>query len=124
MAGPEARPGEVGRHLPLKTQWFHILLALSQEPRHGSGIVREVLAQTEGKLRLWPATLYGSLEEMAALGFIEELTEEGEFPDGESRRKRIYRLGPQGREVLAAEAERMGKLARAAQARLASETLP
>jgi hypothetical protein len=43
---------EVDRHLPLKAQWFHILLALSEEAQHGSGIVRSVLEQTDGKVRL------------------------------------------------------------------------
>jgi DNA-binding PadR family transcriptional regulator len=73
---------------------------------------------------LWPATLYGSLEELASLGWIEELTEEGDFPEGESRRKRIYRLSAAGRKVLTAEAERIDFLARTALARLASGSTP
>lgn len=107
-------------HLPLKSHWFHILMALSQEPRHGSGIVGSVLEQTGGKLRLWPATLYGSLEDLSRLGWIEELTEDSDFPEGESRRKRIYRLTPRGAEILGAEAERMSHLAQMALASLAS----
>ncbi len=99
-------------------------MALSEDSLHGSGIVRAVLDQTEGKLRLWPATLYGSLEELAQLGWIEELTEEGEFPEGESRRKRIYRLTPIGARILVLEAERMGQLARTALDRLASRVTP
>ena len=75
-------------HLPVKPQWFHILLALSEGSRHGSGIVRSVLEQTDGKLRLWPATLYGSLVELAERGWIEELVEPGQRPAGESDRKR------------------------------------
>lgn len=120
---PEPGPQKSGksRHLSLRSHWFHILMALSKEPSHGSGIVRSVLEQTDGRLRLWPATLYGSLEELAQLGWIEELTEEGDFPEGESKRKRIYRLTPRGAEVLGAEAERMSHLAQTALARLASE---
>ncbi|MGD2123892.1 MAG: PadR family transcriptional regulator [Gemmatimonadota bacterium] len=109
------------RYLPLKNQWFHILTALSQEPGHGSGIVRNVLEQTQGNVRLWPATLYGSLEELTRLGWIEELTEDGDFPEGESRRKRIYRLTPRGAEILGAEARRMSRLARTALANLGSQ---
>lgn len=119
-----ARPADdVDRHLPLKSQWFHILLALSEEPQHGSGIVRSVLQQTKSKLRLWPATLYGSLEDLAALGWIEELTDLGQRPEGESEKKRFYRITRAGARVLAAEAGRLEALARTALARVESGKL-
>jgi DNA-binding PadR family transcriptional regulator len=124
MSEPSGASLDPSRHLPLKTQWFHILMALSEEHRHGSGIVRSVLKQTDGKLRLWPATLYGSLDELASLDWIEELADEDEFPEGESRRKRIYRLSPSGAEVLAAEAARMRRLAESALERLGSRAAP
>jgi DNA-binding PadR family transcriptional regulator len=43
--------------LPLKTNWFHILLSLAGEDQHGYGIMQEVLDRTGGKVRLLPATL-------------------------------------------------------------------
>lgn len=98
----------------MKTHWFHILLALSNEDLHGSGIVRAVLDQTDEGLRLWPATLYGSLEELSGLEWIEELAGPGEHPEGESERKRFYRITEKGARELAAEAERLESLARAA----------
>ena len=109
--------------LPLKPQWFHILLALSEETRHGSGIVRSVLRQTDGKLRLWPATLYGSLDDLAAKGWIEELRAPESRPPGESEKKRFYRITPGGVGVLAAEADRLQSLARAALDRIAAGNL-
>jgi DNA-binding PadR family transcriptional regulator len=123
MRNTNAAVDDIDRHLPLKAQWFHILLALSEEAKHGSGIVRSVLDQTSGKLRLWPATLYGSLEELAALGWIEELTELGERPAGESEKKRFYRIKPSGARILAAEADRLQALARAALDRIGSGNL-
>ena len=123
MPNSDLVSGELTKHLPLKTQWFHILLALSEEPQHGSGIVRSVLLQTDGKLRLWPATLYGSLEELVALDWIEELTESGERPEGESERKRFYRIKENGALVLAAEANRLQALAHAALHRVGSQKL-
>ena len=45
--------------LPLKTQWFHIMLSLAGGEQHGYAIMQEVLNRTTGKVRLWPATLYG-----------------------------------------------------------------
>jgi len=106
--------------LPLKPQWFHILLALSETAQHGSGIVRTVLQQTDGKLRLWPATLYGSLEEVSAKGWISELTEPSERPQGESEKKRFYRITPAGAQLLAAEANRLQSLASTALERVAA----
>jgi len=98
----------------MKTHWFHILLALSEAVKHGSGIVRSVLEQTDGELRLWPATLYGSLDELSGMGWIEEVTDEDERPEGESERKRFYRLTRTGAGALAEEGARLQALARAA----------
>ena len=123
MGNTNAAVDDIDRFLPLKAQWFHILLALSEEAKHGSGIVRSVLDQTSGKLRLWPATLYGSLEELAALGWIEELTALGERPAGESEKKRFYRIKPSGARILAAEADRLQALALAALDRVGSGNL-
>ena len=112
---------QLEQHLPLKPQWFHILLALSEENRHGSGIVRSVLHETQGKVHLWPATLYGSLDDLAALGCIEEVSDPAERPRGESEKKRFYRITPAGARLLAAEAERLQALATTALSRLGAE---
>ena len=45
MARRSSQPAADGIERPLKPQWFQILLALSDEPRHGQGIVAEVLEQ-------------------------------------------------------------------------------
>ena len=34
--------------LPLKTNWFHILLSLAGDDQHGYGIMQEVLDRTGG----------------------------------------------------------------------------
>lgn len=102
---------------PLKPNWFHILTALAERDLHGSGIVRDVLDQTGGEVRLWPATLYGSLEEMADQGLIQELTGD-EHPDGASERRRYYRITPEGRSALRRHAARLASLAGTALERL------
>ena len=109
---------DAANELPLKPQWFHILLALSEEPLHGSGIVRSILTQTDGRMRLWPAMLYGSLDELAGRGWIEEVLDPQERPQGVSDRQRIYRITGAGVRLLAAEAERLAALARAALSRV------
>jgi len=98
----------------LKTQWFYILLALADGDRHGLAIARDVQSLSDGAVRLWPATLYGSLDELRARKWIEELAE---HPEEESERKRYYRLTRAGRACLTDEADRLGRLARLARAR-------
>ena len=96
---------------------FHILVALADRDLHGSGIVRDVLDRTDGALRLWPATLYGTLDRMADEGWITELTGE-DHPDGVSERRRYYRITSEGRTLLAREAGRLAEMAGTARRRL------
>ena|SRR5260370_41755290 len=97
--------------LPLKSNWFHILLSLAGEEQHGYGIMQEVLERTDGKLRLWPATLYGTIKRLIDEGLVEESADRpaAEFDDA---RRRYYRLTRFGRRVLDAESERLEELVR------------
>jgi DNA-binding PadR family transcriptional regulator len=106
---------------PLKLNWFYILLSLAAGERHGLGIARDVLELSEGRVRLWPATLYGSLEDLCDRRWIKELDELAAPPD-ESERRRYYRITRSGRTVVAAETERLTRLARVARARLHART--
>ena len=105
------------RNQTLKPRWFHILLALSDKDLHGSDIVREVLEQSNGELRLWPAMLYGSLEQMVDEGLIEELTDTAERPEGASAKRRYFRITQSGRGLLTTEADRMAVMARLARSK-------
>jgi DNA-binding PadR family transcriptional regulator len=95
---------------------FHILLVLARQPLHGYGIRQEVEAETEGRVRLWPATLYGTLSALDDRGWIEE-TDSPSGPGDDPRRK-YYALTAEGRSVLSAEAARLEGLARLARSRL------
>jgi len=97
--------------LPLKTNWFHILLSLMDQEQHGYGIMQEVLERTDGKVRLWPATLYGSLKKLIELELIEE-SDERPAAELDDARRRYYRLTTLGRRVLAAESQRFRDLVR------------
>ena len=103
------------KFLPLKPHWFHVLLSLGDQERHGYGIMQEVLDRTACKVRLWPATLYGTLKRLMESGLIEE---SGELPAPEldDARRRYYRLTHLGRRVLAAESKRLEDLVRMIQA--------
>lgn len=102
---------------PLRTSWFYILVALAGEDLHGLGIARDVLALSDGRVRLWPATLYGAIEDLADRGWIAEL-DEPRRPADESERKRYYRLTRAGRAALTAETERMAGVVRVARNRI------
>jgi DNA-binding PadR family transcriptional regulator len=97
--------------LPLKPHWFHVLLSLAGEEQHGYGIMQEVLHRTGGKVRLWPATLYGTLKRLIDEDLIVESSERpaAEFDDA---RRRYYRLTAFGRRVLVAESARLEELVR------------
>ena len=100
----------------MKPHLFHILLALADRDLHGSGISKAVKTQSGGTVVLWPVTLYGSLSELGEEGLIEALRVP---PDGESERRRYYRLTRAGRRALDAEARRLAALAATAARRLA-----
>jgi len=104
--------------LPLQPARFHILVVLAGGPSHGYAIRQEVEARTQDEVRLWPATLYGTLAELAREGLIRETPSPG-GPEDDPRR-RYYAITPLGRQVLAAEAARLESLARLARAGLAS----
>lgn len=97
--------------LPLKSNWFHVLISLASGEQHGYGIMLDVLERTEGKVRLWPATLYGSLKRLIQNGLI---TESGErpAPEFDDARRRYYKLTPLGHRVLDLESERLRELVR------------
>src|SRR5215475_6661899 len=95
--------------LPLKTQWFHILLSLVGGEQHGYGIRQEVLDRTTGKVRLWPATLYGSIKRMREAGLIEG-SDERPAAELDDSRRRYYRLTALGKQVLDAECQRLEDL--------------
>ena len=97
------------RFIPLKTHWFHIMLSLAGGEQHGYGIMQEVLDRTTGKVRLWPATLYGSIKRLIEADLIEE-SDERPAPELDDARRRYYRLTALGRRVLDAECARLQEL--------------
>jgi DNA-binding PadR family transcriptional regulator len=97
--------------IPLKTHWFYIMLSLAGGEQHGYGIMQEVLNRTTGKVRLWPATLYGSIKRLIEAQLIEE-SDERPAPELDDARRRYYRLTSLGKRVLDAECDRLQELVR------------
>ena len=105
------KPSDADAFLPLKPHWFHVLLSLSGQEQHGYGIMQEVLERTSGKVRLWPATLYGTLKRLMDADLIEE-SPLRPSPGLDDARRRYYRLTSLGRRVLGAESRRLEELVR------------
>ena len=101
----------------MKNRVYLILLALAQSDLHGLGIARAVQELSDGRTRLWPVSLYGTLDELAESGWIEELDDPRDRPD-ESEKKRFYCLTRAGHRALAAETDRLAALVKIAKSRL------
>lgn len=104
-------PEDFSPFLPLSPAALHILLSLAGEEQHGYGIMHSVRQRTAGKVRLWPATLYGSLKRLIEAGLIEESADRPSAELDDARR-RYYRLTPFGRRVIEAECDRLQELVR------------
>jgi DNA-binding PadR family transcriptional regulator len=90
------------------------LIALAEGERHGYAIMREATKRSGGTVRLGPGTLYVAISRMLKEGLIVEC-EERPDPARDDSRRRYYRLTGRGSRALAAEANRLGNLARLAQ---------
>ncbi len=106
----------------MKTRLYLILLALADGDLHGLGIARAVEQLSGGQTRLWPVTLYGTLEDLVESGWIEELSDLRHRPADESEKKRFYRITRAGHRALALETRRMEALVKVAKSRLKPRT--
>jgi len=99
---------------PLTPAVLHVLLSLRGGERHGYGILKDVLEQSDGQLRLGPGTIYGTLQRLMENGWVEE-------SDGPARvvdeRRKHYRLTRSGREALASEIDRLDSIVSLARGR-------
>jgi DNA-binding PadR family transcriptional regulator len=94
------------RFLPLSSQQFEILLALSDRDLHGYGIITDVSERTGGALRLGTGALYTAIGRLVTLGLIRETARRDEA----DARRRYYTLTRVGHRALAAETARLETL--------------
>lgn len=92
-------------HIPLTPAVFHILLALTNGDRHGYEIMKQVRADSQGRVKMGNGTLYGCIKRMLISGLIEEAGDRVD-PALDDERRRYYRLTDGGRSALKAEAQR------------------
>jgi transcriptional regulator len=76
-----------------------VLAAIEDGPRHGYDIAREIDSRSSGVLRFHVASLYPMLYRLERRGWIS-----GRWVEKQGqRRRRYYRLTPEGRRMLAAQ---------------------
>jgi DNA-binding PadR family transcriptional regulator len=90
---------------PLTPAVLHILLALSTQKRHGYGIMKQVQADSQGKVNMGPGTLYGSLGRMIEAGLIRQSDKKVD-PEMDDERRVYYQITGFGQKALAAELQR------------------
>lgn len=59
---------------PMAPAVFQILIALADQPLHGYGIMLDIADRSDGRVKLSPGTLYGSIKQLVEEGLIEEIT--------------------------------------------------
>lgn len=99
---------DLSEQLPLTPLTHAVLLALADADRHGYGIIKEVVRQTEGTLRPGTGTLYAALQRLQEEGLIADSPREPE--PGEDQRRKYYRLTQRGRALAGAETLRLARL--------------
>ncbi|WP_168120887.1 PadR family transcriptional regulator [Paenibacillus sp. HB172176] len=99
------------KHLPLTETVYYILLALIK-PAHGYLIMQKVEELSGGQVRMAAGTLYGAIENLLKLGFIQPVASE----DG---RRKVYAITGMGLNILQSDMERMKHMINAANDQLA-----
>lgn len=87
---------------PVQEPTFLILTALAVRPQHGYGVIQEVGALSDGRVRLRAGTLYAALDRLVGEGLVERDREE--VVNG--RLRQYYRLTDPGAQALTAEVDR------------------
>ncbi|MBQ9939582.1 MAG: PadR family transcriptional regulator [Oscillospiraceae bacterium] len=83
---------------------FYILLSLMQ-PLHGYGIMQNVEALSNGRVKLAAGTLYGAISTLLEKGWITALAE-----TGDSRNKKEYLITELGKQAVTDEIARLSEL--------------
>lgn len=103
---------------PLSPTVLHILLALTDGPRHGYAIKQEAESRSNGAVRLGPGTLYEAIQRLLDAELVRETRGDSAPVNGQEAQRRYYDLTARGRRVLRQEVAQLGQLVDYAQRKL------
>ena len=98
---------------PLSNVAVDVLLSLTDNPKHGYAIKREIENRIGGTFILGSGSLYQAIQRLERRGFIGEVSNQS---PSDGRRGRVYGITSAGREALKAECHRMDRVLRFARA--------
>ncbi len=101
---------------PLNPRDYLILLSLSDGPRHGYGLLKDIARLTDAEVRFDPANLYRSIKRMIKQELVTEMSPPPGAKEGDTRR-RYYGITNSGVRTVQAEAARLARLTKVAQQR-------
>ena len=114
------KPSATGKPTAVNQRDFLLLLALTEGPRHGYGLLQDVMSLTDGEVKFDPANLYRSTKKMIEQGLIEPHETPRDVAlhaDGNATRRQYFVITEKGLNLVRAEAARMDRLTRFARAR-------
>ena len=109
------------QELPLSEAVFLILLSLSEGPKHGYAIMKDVYELSDQRVSLSTGTLYGALKRLLKREWVARVSGEVIVENGRERKQ--YVLTKLGIRILDAEAARMQTLSSVARLRSAENQL-
>ena len=89
----------LNKFLPLTETTFYIMLSLV-EPSHGYAVMQNVEQLSGNKVKIAAGTLYGAVENLMKQKLIRAI-------ETEDKRRKVYVLTEEGKDVLKLEIERM-----------------
>lgn len=92
----------LNKFLPLTETTFYIMLSLVK-PSHGYAVMQNVEALSGNKVKIAAGTLYGAVENLMKQRLIQSV-------ETEDKRRKVYVLTEEGRDVLKLEIARMKHL--------------
>lgn len=96
---------EIRTHLPLAPQDLQLLLAVLERPLHGYAMMKAVVEQSDGALRVEVGSLYRMIQRLEREGLLAEAEVKDRPAPGRDRR--YYGITGLGQAVVAAELERL-----------------
>ena len=95
---------------------FQVLFSLSQGTSHAYQIMKDVAAQTEGRMEVGPGSLHFTLSKLLDAELVAEASTRP-APDSDDPRRRYFELTAAGRRLLRDEAAQLAQIVSLARSR-------